>query len=82
MRMRRAQEIGDQLAGAMIIVGVLAFAVDEADIFLAADRLTDAELPHCHTSLDWNAGREPKPTMLWRICRAGPRGDEGGASPA
>ncbi len=52
MGVGRAQEIGKRLAGPMIIVGVLALALKQAEIFLAADRLSDAELTHGHTSLD------------------------------
>jgi hypothetical protein len=57
----------------------LAFAFQQTEIFLAADCLSDAELTHCHTSLDWIEARKSEPITLLDNCRASRCRDERGA---
>ena len=63
MGVRRAQEIGVGLAGAVDVVGVVALAGDEAKIFLAAHRRADSGRSHGGSS-DWHR-------CLWLAIRQG-----------
>ncbi len=60
MRMRRAQDVGVQLAGAVDVVGVHAPAGQEAEILLAADGGADAVIAWCHGSPHSAAARPPR----------------------
>jgi hypothetical protein len=46
MGIGRAQKMGIGLALQPVVIGILAFAFQQTKIFLAADRLSDAELTH------------------------------------
>src|SRR5215831_19011061 len=58
MRVRRAQHEGMRLAGPDDIVEVIAVPGDEAPVFDAADRLTDAELLHGDDLRAWTACKD------------------------
>src|SRR5208337_4111283 len=77
MRVRRAQELNESLARPADVVGVLALAGDETEVFLAAHRRADAGRAH-GALLPWNVTptsmipKKPAPDLI----RGGPRFSE------